>query len=98
MKTKRLTTKGYDIEGAGNLRLMRIVLLWKFLRLDELGGKPRLADILGLTLRHHLGAYFAIITVKYEPQWLRFLRAFRQRRTVLFRRAGLIRDKLLGRL
>lgn len=98
MKDKRITTRGYDIAGAGNLRLLRVVLLWKLLRLDELGGKPRLTDMLGLTIRHHLGAYLAVITVKYEPQWLHVLRVIRHRRAVLIRRAGLIRDKLLGRL
>ena len=98
MKTTRITTRGYDVAGLNNLRLLRIVLLWKVLRLDELGGKPRLTGILGLTVRHYLGAWLAILTVRYEPQWLRFLRIARQRRTVLARRAGLIRDKLLGRL
>ncbi len=92
------TTRRYDIQGMGNLRVFRVVLLWKLLRLDDISGKPKLRDVLDLTVRHYLGGQLAIITLKHEKQWLRFLQNFRRKKAVVFKRAGLIRDKLLGRL
>lgn len=98
MKRMHTTTRFYDAAGIGNIRMLRIVLMWKLMGLDGLARNPRLSDLVTLTTRHYLGGYMAVISVKYEREWMKFLRAFRQRRALLLRRAGLVRDKLLGRL
>lgn len=94
----RTTNKHYDVSGMENGRILRLLLLWKLLRLDDISGKPPLRDLLQLAIHHHFGRYIAVVTVKYEQKWMKFLRTFRHRKAVFLRRAGLIRDKLLGRL
>jgi hypothetical protein len=98
MKPVRTTTDSYDATGIGTFRLLRIVILWKLLGLADLGRKQRISPLLGIWIRQRFGRQFAWITVKHERSWMSFLRTFRHRRSVLIRRAGLIRDKLLGRL
>ena len=98
MKHVKTTSRTFDATGAGNRRMMRMMLLWKALGLSDLARGSTLREIAALGIRHHLGRSIAIVTVKHEQRWMRFLRGFRQRRAVLSRRAGLIRDKLLGRL
>ncbi len=98
MKALRTTTRQYDATGAGNGRVIRIVLLWKLLGLGDLARNARVGRIAGLGLRHRFGRVYALVTVKHERRWIDLLRGFRQRRAVLVRRAGLVRDKLLGRL
>ncbi len=94
----RTTNRRWDVSGLECTRVMRVVLLWKMLALDDVAGKPPLRDLAALAVRHYLGGMFAVVTVKYERQWLEFLRGFRRRRSIVARRAGLVRDKLLGRL
>ncbi len=94
----RTTNRRWDAGGLECTRVFRVVLLWKLLALDDVSGKPPLRDLAALTVRHYLGGVFAVVTVKYERQWLNFLREFRRRKAVFLRRAGLVRDKLLGRL
>lgn len=98
MRSLRTTTRGYDATGAGNGRLIRIVILWKLLGIGGLARNARIDHLARLGARHRLGRAYAIITVKQERRWRTVLRAFRQRRAILTRRAGLVRDKLLGRL
>ena len=98
MKPVRTTTRNYDAAGAGSGRVIRIIMLWKLLRLKRPGHTPELWVLMSWWLRHRVGRLFAVVSVKHERRWLGFLRSFRQRRAVLVRRAGLYRDKLLGRL
>jgi hypothetical protein len=96
--TIRTSNKNYDIHGMENRRIVGVLFLWKFLRLDDISGKPKLRDILSLGMHHYLGSYIAIITVKYERKWLDFLHRFRQVKAKTLHRGGLIKLKLLGRL
>ena len=98
MKPIKTTTRSYDAAGIPTSRVMRVVILWKLLSLSDQGRNPRLSLLLGIWIRQRFGRQIAVVTVKHERRWMNFLRAFRHRRSVLFRRAGLIRDKLLGRL
>jgi len=75
-----------------------MLILSKALRLDDLTGKPRLRDILSMTIHHKFGGFISIITVKYERRWLESLRKFRHTKALVIHRAGLYKAKLLGRL
>ncbi len=98
MKSVRTTNRRYDGHGIENGRIMRIVALWKLLGISGLSRSQGITTLWRLYLRQCFGKRLAVITVKHEQRWLRFLRTFRQRRALIARRAGLIRDKLLGRL
>ncbi len=98
MKPRYVTTRHYDAGGIGMGRILRIVLLWKVLGLSGLGRSQSPLVLVKLALYQRFGRHLSVITVKHERRWMQFLRGFRQRRAVIARRAGLIRDKLLGRL
>ena len=51
MNTKT-TNKHYDIQGLEMVRVIRLITLWKILRIDDIGGKPRLRDLLQRAVHH----------------------------------------------
>ena len=77
MNTKT-TNKHYDIQGLEMVRVIRLITLWKILRIDDIGGKPRLRDLLQLAVHHYAGRFAAIVTVKHEKRWLRSLVLIRE--------------------
>ena len=90
----KTTNKNYDIHGMEMLRMIRMVIIWKLLRIDDVVGKPKLSDLLQLAIHHYAGHLTAVITVKHEKRWLRSLVLIREYRARTYRLAGKMKQRI----